>query len=301
MPSADPAITAAGGTTTPLTLRLTNPPPGTPDLVVTTEQVWGWDYIQDYLVQVRAAVVPERAVPGRRRRRREYLLVETVVSGRDGRASARASRGKASSSMTAPAPDRRTFSICRRASPGRNVPDVSLDADPFSGFMLFSTEDGGLLDGFGGTSFVAPQLNGISALLVAVDARPPRSVEPDAVPLQEDLRAQQGVSVGRYRRRRQLVLPRRCRATSPAPVSACSTSPTSRRPSPPTATSIAERASPTTAAAVLFVGPRLCLLTASPIAWDKTIIVFATSTCACCCIGEQASECRAVSSRSVPA
>ena len=48
---------------------------------------------------------------------------------------------------------------------GRNVPDVSLDADPFSGFLLYSTEDGGLLDGFGGTSFVAPQLNGISALL----------------------------------------------------------------------------------------------------------------------------------------
>jgi subtilase family serine protease len=28
-----------------------------------------------------------------------------------------------------------------------------------------STEDGGLLSGFGGTSFVAPQLNGITALL----------------------------------------------------------------------------------------------------------------------------------------
>jgi kumamolisin len=48
---------------------------------------------------------------------------------------------------------------------GRNVPDVSLNADPESGYLLYSTEDGGLLDGFGGTSFVAPQLNGISALI----------------------------------------------------------------------------------------------------------------------------------------
>ena len=42
---------------------------------------------------------------------------------------------------------------------------MSLNADPFSGYIIFSTEDGGLIDGFGGTSFVAPQLNGISALL----------------------------------------------------------------------------------------------------------------------------------------
>jgi subtilase family serine protease len=53
--------------------------------------------------------------------------------------------------------------------PGRNVPDVSLNADPFSGYLLVSTEDAidgdPVLGGAGGTSFVAPQLNGISALI----------------------------------------------------------------------------------------------------------------------------------------
>ncbi len=49
---------------------------------------------------------------------------------------------------------------------GRNVPDISADADPESGYLLLSTPDGGLLSGFGGTSFVAPQLNGVTALLV---------------------------------------------------------------------------------------------------------------------------------------
>jgi kumamolisin len=48
---------------------------------------------------------------------------------------------------------------------GRNLPDISLNADPLSGYYLLSTEDGGLLDFYGGTSFVGPQLNGITALI----------------------------------------------------------------------------------------------------------------------------------------
>jgi subtilase family serine protease len=45
---------------------------------------------------------------------------------------------------------------------GRNVPDVSLNADPETGDLLLF--QGGYYSS-GGTSFVAPQLNGISALL----------------------------------------------------------------------------------------------------------------------------------------
>jgi subtilase family serine protease len=52
--------------------------------------------------------------------------------------------------------------------PGRNVPDVSYNADPYTGYVVVYTSD---QDGFevlgdgGGTSFVAPQLNGVTALL----------------------------------------------------------------------------------------------------------------------------------------
>jgi subtilase family serine protease len=49
--------------------------------------------------------------------------------------------------------------------PGRNLPDVALNADPYSGYIVFSSVLGGISDGWGGTSFVAPQLNGISALI----------------------------------------------------------------------------------------------------------------------------------------
>lgn len=46
---------------------------------------------------------------------------------------------------------------------GRNIPDISMNADPYSGYLyLFG---GALIGGEGGTSFVAPQLNGIAALI----------------------------------------------------------------------------------------------------------------------------------------
>jgi len=46
---------------------------------------------------------------------------------------------------------------------GRNVPDVALNADPYTGYEVYF--QGGMVAGFGGTSFVAPQLNGIAILL----------------------------------------------------------------------------------------------------------------------------------------
>jgi subtilase family serine protease len=45
---------------------------------------------------------------------------------------------------------------------GRGVPDVSTDADPFTGYLFWF--EGGPLAG-GGTSFVAPQLNGSTAVI----------------------------------------------------------------------------------------------------------------------------------------
>jgi subtilase family serine protease len=52
--------------------------------------------------------------------------------------------------------------------PGRNVPDVSFNADPYTGYVGYYTSSvsGFGIDPFwGGTSVVAPQLNGVTALL----------------------------------------------------------------------------------------------------------------------------------------
>jgi subtilase family serine protease len=58
---------------------------------------------------------------------------------------------------------------------GRNVPDIAADADPYTGYLLYSSTDcaanpgscdvSGFISGYGGTSFVAPQMNGVSALV----------------------------------------------------------------------------------------------------------------------------------------
>ena len=50
---------------------------------------------------------------------------------------------------------------------GRAIPDVSMNADPITGYTIYSTLFGGnnWSVGWGGTSFVAPQLNGIAALI----------------------------------------------------------------------------------------------------------------------------------------
>jgi len=45
---------------------------------------------------------------------------------------------------------------------GRNLPDVSLNADPYSGYVVYQN---GWSANLGGTSFVAPQLNGILTLI----------------------------------------------------------------------------------------------------------------------------------------
>jgi kumamolisin len=62
-----------------------------------------------------------------------------------------------------------TFFALPAFYPGRNVPDVSFNADPYTGYIVYYTsEPSGVFGeepGWGGTSFVAPQLNGVSALL----------------------------------------------------------------------------------------------------------------------------------------
>jgi kumamolisin len=159
-PSSDPAITAAGGTTTPYNLTLAVV--GAPTLSVTTEQVWGWDYLQDYLVEVRGPAYQDALFP---------------VGGGGGVSifwprpwyQARTSGIEVTASGQRIVADDGTGPQDLLDLPagfaGRNLPDVSLDGDPESGFILYSTEDGGLISGYGGTSFVSPQLNGISALL----------------------------------------------------------------------------------------------------------------------------------------
>lgn len=155
-PGSDPFITTAGGTTVPFSYSFS----GGPTASIGKESVWGWDYISNYF-QANFGV---------------DITSEVFSVG-----------GGGGVSVFWPLPRYQQFTFGTRRSEknqtlflpafginyklpanyrGRNEPDISLNADPETGYSFVSSLDGaGLLTFEGGTSFVAPQLNGISALL----------------------------------------------------------------------------------------------------------------------------------------
>ncbi len=153
-PSSDPYITAAGGTTVAADIPA---PTGCSDINITSEQVWGWDYI--YFDWGSCLGLTEEDL--------EFV------------------GGGGGISVYWPMPNYQTYVGGIRTSfagqtfdgfgvdytfpagfVGRNTPDLSLNADPETGYLVYDTLDfGGFTGGYGGTSFVAPQLNGITAVI----------------------------------------------------------------------------------------------------------------------------------------
>ena len=155
-PGSDPFITTAGGTTVPFSYSFS----GGPTASLTRESVWGWDYIASYFqtnfgVDITDAVFSVGGGGGVSVfwQLPRYQLFTGGIR-----------RSEKNQTLLFP-PFDINYTLPANYS-GRNEPDVSLNADPETGYSLVSSLDGpGLLTFFGGTSFVAPQLNGISALL----------------------------------------------------------------------------------------------------------------------------------------
>ncbi len=144
-PANDTLMTAAGGTTLPNGQFLGNP----------TEWAWGWDYLSggiDFFFPTGAGGGVSSYFP-----RPAYQVgIPGMVN-------------------TAP---RQVFNDYDVHPPeliatlpanfaGRNLPDVSLNSDPETGYTIFYTSDVKgfeVLTFFGGTSFASPQLNGMTAL-----------------------------------------------------------------------------------------------------------------------------------------
>jgi kumamolisin len=161
-PASDPYIVAAGGTTLPTSFLRRGIPINVP-----TERVWGWDYFNDYCaIRGRTPATcgffsvgggggvsvfwPQPAyqknVPGIRSS--EPNQVFSFIP----------------DPVNAPAAQILLYTVPAGVK-GRNLPDISLNADPFTGYLVYSTPDGGFTPGYGGTSFVSPQLNGIFSLI----------------------------------------------------------------------------------------------------------------------------------------
>ncbi|MGB3268982.1 MAG: S53 family serine peptidase [Rhodanobacter sp.] len=150
-PASDPYITAAGGTTVPV--KFVNSA-GDVVLSIDQESVWGWDYLLPF-VPSRDAVFSVGGGGGVSVYWRQPLY-QFFTSG------TRRSEKKQTLTYNDPASGPYTYLKLPGNFNGRNVPDISLNADPETGYLLVF--QGGLYSS-GGTSFVAPQLNGITALL----------------------------------------------------------------------------------------------------------------------------------------
>lgn len=160
-PASDPYIIAAGGTTLPGNIQRKY---GV--VFVPTEQVWGWDYFNPYLVTNYGPA---------------YLDYYFSVGGGGGVSAfwplpdyqketggIRKSEPNQVWSYYPNFPNTSVQAYLYTVAPnveGRNLPDISLNSDPYTGYLIYSSPDGGWLAGFGGTSFAAPQLNGIFALI----------------------------------------------------------------------------------------------------------------------------------------
>jgi subtilase family serine protease len=180
--SADsPYITASGGTTLPWTGTLTGPD-GTATVTVPRQRAWGWDYVWPAIAKITGeteAAAAEANIGGggggfstdfRTPFYQNYVLgtqnfhavqylkptdYQTIVAG-----------------LTEPTQwsFNPTPGVTSGYGSGRAVPDVSADADPYSGYLLYEPSFAGVgkpvLQGtWGGTSFVAPQFNGSTAVI----------------------------------------------------------------------------------------------------------------------------------------
>jgi kumamolisin len=164
-PASDPAVTAAGGTTLPGTQSYTIPGSTTPFVInVPQERVWGEDYLKPLcnamgLDPTACGIFPDGGGGG-------VSFVFPVPSYQTGVAGVMSTQpGQSYVDVTVTPPQ--TFSLPANY-PGRNVPDVSANADPDTGYIIDYTSNVNgysTLTFYGGTSFVAPQLNGVTALL----------------------------------------------------------------------------------------------------------------------------------------
>ena len=176
IPSDSQFDTAAGGSTLPWSGTFTGPD-GSATVTVPQQRIWGWDYLWKPIAQIDGVS--------------EASVAESLVVGSTGGFSVL----KSEPSYQGLVAGTRSFDAVQYLTPvdptvivpgltepiawnfnpnppvsfgasngGRAIPDVSADADPETGYLVYGASAGGLNE-YGGTSFVAPQLNGATAVI----------------------------------------------------------------------------------------------------------------------------------------
>jgi subtilase family serine protease len=182
-PGDSPYVTSSGGTTTPWSGTLTGST-GSAAVSVTIQRAWGWDYLWSAIATTTgatyAATAPayvvgggggfstaepepsyQRLVSGTANYHGEQYLTptgyKTIVTGTD-------FVEPTAWNVTSTPP------LVGGQGSGRAEPDLSADADPQSGYLLYEPSFAGvgqptLQSNWGGTSFVAPEFNGSTAVI----------------------------------------------------------------------------------------------------------------------------------------
>ncbi|MDP4161902.1 MAG: protease pro-enzyme activation domain-containing protein [Bacillota bacterium] len=167
-PASSPYITAAGGTTLPFQFHSNST--GL-DVKVNDERAWGWDYLSNYF---KARHLPDtRLVSGGGGGFSSYFATPDYQKGVSGVNHFSAVDEWNISADLSTATFKQPTLISGNGT-GRNLPDLSMNADPYTGYYVYFSDPGqpGTNAGYavyGGTSFVSPQLNGLSALINSAD------------------------------------------------------------------------------------------------------------------------------------
>jgi subtilase family serine protease len=164
-PAAQPFITAMGGTTLPGPQAYGLPDGSTLTIDLPQEQAWGWDYLEPLcsaldLTIDQCQIFPAGGGGGVSVFFRRPFYQRFVP----GMANSVAGQTLYDNSQTPP----QLILSLPAGFAGRNVPDISLNSDPQTGYVVAYTSDqtGFAFETFwGGTSFASPQMNGVTALL----------------------------------------------------------------------------------------------------------------------------------------
>jgi subtilase family serine protease len=186
-PADSPYTTAAGGTTLPWAADLGPSANGKVEHVtvsVPQERIWGWDYLWKPLAELNGVPLLTAAKGAIGGSGGGYSVLEPEPSYQSG---VSGTGGYSAVQYLTPTQYSNKFGIelplnwtinenppvtSGSANGGREVPDVSADADPYTGYILYAPSNAGqdgiespVQPGWGGTSFVAPELNGAAAVI----------------------------------------------------------------------------------------------------------------------------------------
>jgi len=182
-PADSPYITSAGGTTLPWSGKVSGSK-GSVKVSVTSQRAWGWDYLWKPIATATGTSYASTAIANVVGGGGGFSLIEPEPSYQQQVSGTSSYEGVQYLTPTDyqtvvpgtnfteptewtvnPAP-----AVVSGYGSGRAEPDLSADADPYSGYLVYepsAVAAGGtaLQGGWGGTSFVAPQFNGSTAVI----------------------------------------------------------------------------------------------------------------------------------------